>query len=326
MQIAFSPMLPAKELLAKQATQPNQSHSELFYSFFQTHEQDHPFIVQLCGNDPDEILAAALICASFCDAIDINLGCPQRCAQLGHFGAFLLDEPDRIVNIVSKLTKSSLSVPVTCKIRILDSPEKTIDLAKKIQDAGCSLLTVHGRTRSQRHHCGPVDYELIKQVKRNLDIPVFANGGIQNYQHALQILEFTGCDGIMAASELLRNPALFNQFPSITIPECASKYLEIVRQHPPLNSSIVRDHLITLLRPWLKLPENIDLFGLVNNRKLQNSDQYEAFLALFADRVSRNSGDDCFSRWIEIREAYKLHRGLAELPTRSDIVKNKGLC
>jgi len=80
------------------------------------------------------------------DAVDINLGCPQGIARKGHYGSFLLSEPDLIVSMV-KILHENLKVPVLCKIRILPSEEKTLELAKRIQDAGCSVLTVHGRTK-----------------------------------------------------------------------------------------------------------------------------------------------------------------------------------
>lgn len=81
-----------------------------------------------------------------CDAVDINLGCPQGIARKGNYGSFLLEKPDIIVAMVTKL-KKHLKVPVTCKIRCLPNEADTLALAKKIEDAGASLLTVHGRTK-----------------------------------------------------------------------------------------------------------------------------------------------------------------------------------
>lgn len=102
--------------------------------------------MQFCANDPDTLLAAAKYVEGRCDAVDINLGCPQGIARKGHYGSFLLEEwelLERMVNILHQ----NLSIPVTCKIRILPDAERTLELARRLQAAGCSLLCVHGRTK-----------------------------------------------------------------------------------------------------------------------------------------------------------------------------------
>ena len=80
------------------------------------------------------------------DAIDINLGCPQGIARKGHYGSFLLEEPELIEKLVSALS-NAIKVPIFCKIRVLRSEDRTLELAKRIEKAGCKLLTVHGRTK-----------------------------------------------------------------------------------------------------------------------------------------------------------------------------------
>ena len=92
------------------------------------------------------MLKACRLIEDKCDAVDMNFGCPQGIAKRGRYGSFLLTEPNVIVALVKKLHEN-LGIPVTCKIRILPNKEATLKLAKDIEAAGCSILTVHGRTK-----------------------------------------------------------------------------------------------------------------------------------------------------------------------------------
>jgi tRNA-dihydrouridine synthase 1 len=132
---------------------------------------DRPLIVQFCANDPDQLLASAQILEGHCDAIDINLGCPQDIARKGHYGSFLQDEWDLIYKLSAflfvmlyALTERAqrwilssvntlhvnLSIPVTAKFRVFPSLEQTVEYAKMLERAGAQILTCHGRTREQR--------------------------------------------------------------------------------------------------------------------------------------------------------------------------------
>jgi tRNA-dihydrouridine synthase 1 len=115
---------------------------------FQTAPADRPLVAHFNGNDPDIIVAAAKYVDGRCDAVDINLGCPQRIAYTGHFGSYLLGEEDRgtVLAMVSALDKA-LSVPVFVKIRLLDTIDDTIRLCKQLVEAGASLIAIHGRYR-----------------------------------------------------------------------------------------------------------------------------------------------------------------------------------
>jgi hypothetical protein len=98
------------------------------------------------------VLAAARLAQDHCDAIDLNCGCPQGIARRGHYGAFLLDEPELIEDIVRTLV-GGLRIPVFVKMRVLPQLERTLSLVKRLEAAGCSLLTIHGRTREQKTSC-----------------------------------------------------------------------------------------------------------------------------------------------------------------------------
>lgn len=160
---------------------------------------DRPLIAQFAGDDPDALVKAASYIEKDVDAVDINFGCPQKIASRGHYGAFLLEEPDLVIRILKTMT-SSLSVPVTAKIRLLASEKKTIELVKRIEETGCAMLAVHGRTKEQNKiHVGQADWKMIRKIKESLSIPVIANGGIETYADYQRCLIETGADAVMSS-------------------------------------------------------------------------------------------------------------------------------
>ncbi|KAI1619626.1 tRNA-dihydrouridine synthase 1 [Exophiala viscosa] len=176
---------------------------------------DRPLFVQFCANKPEDLLEAAEYAAPYCDAVDLNLGCPQGIAKSGHYGAFLQEDWDSIYKMINKL-HNELSVPVTAKMRILETPEKTLDYAKMILSAGASILTVHGRRREQKgHNTGIADWSMIRYLRDNLppETVLFANGNILNSGDIEACLAATGADGIMSAEGNLCDPTIFAQPP-----------------------------------------------------------------------------------------------------------------
>jgi tRNA-dihydrouridine synthase 1 len=178
---------------------------------------DRPLFMQFCANDPDALLAAAQIVQPYVDAVDLNLGCPQGIAKRGNYGAFLQEDWDLIFRLINKL-HLNLDVPVTAKMRVLETREKTLEYAKMILSAGASILTVHGRQRDQKGHwTGLADWEIIRYLRDNLpkETVMFANGNILQYGDLQKCLDATGVDGIMSAEGNLYDPSIFAPPPPV---------------------------------------------------------------------------------------------------------------
>ncbi|KAL9636217.1 MAG: hypothetical protein Q9164_002958 [Protoblastenia rupestris] len=180
---------------------------------------DRPLFVQFCANSPNELLEAARYVAPYCDAVDLNLGCPQGIARKGSYGAFLQEDWDLIYRLINNLHRN-LDVPVTAKIRILETKEKTLAYAKRILSAGASIITVHGRQRDQKgHKTGLADWSVLRYLRQHLppDTVIFANGNILRHEDIRRCLEETGADGVMSAEGNLYDPAIFSSPPPIGV-------------------------------------------------------------------------------------------------------------
>lgn len=219
--------------------------------WFTTDKDDRPLVVQICGNRPEIVLAAAQKLEKHCDAIDINLGCPQNIAKRGHYGAFLQDDWKLVGCIVSLLSRN-LSVPVFCKIRVFEDVDRTVEYARMIESSGCSLLAVHGRLREQRgEKTGLASWKHIKAVKAALKIPVIANGNIVEFSDVGECVSFTKCDGVMVAETHLHNPLVFSGHSASPI-EVFNDYLDIYESLGcPMQNSI-RPHFFKVFHVILR--------------------------------------------------------------------------
>ena len=198
-------------------------------------ESERPIGVQMFGSD-EHILAKAAKKIEHDlkpDLIDINIGCPAYTVMKTGAGAKLLCEPEKIGSLVEKMA-SAIKIPLTCKIRIMGE-DATIDVAKIIQRSGAKALTVHGRTPKQRYS-GKANWEIIKNVKKSLKIPVILNGDVIDEDSAKQAFVKTGCDAIMIGRGAIGNPFLFKRISHFlktsehldkqTLKEYASSFLE----------------------------------------------------------------------------------------------------
>ena len=160
-------------------------------------DHERPCVLQLFGPEPGIITEAARKLEGTADIIDINMGCPVRKILKGQSGGYLLKDKDMISKIISSLVKI-LKKPVTIKTRLGwdHNSINILEIAKIAEDKGAGAISIHGRTVKQGFS-GEASYEIIKQVKESVNIPVIVSGDIDSPQKAAEVLDYTGCDGIM---------------------------------------------------------------------------------------------------------------------------------
>ena len=203
-------------------------------------EEERPIAQQIFGSDVESFVEAAQIVESVMhpDIIDINMGCPvPKVAVSAQAGSALLKNPDKIYQIVSEVVKA-VSVPVTVKIRLGwdESSINCVEVAKVIESAGASAITLHARTRAQGYS-GKARWEYIKQVKESVSIPVIGNGDVKTCFDAKRMILETGCDAVMIGRGVLGNPWLIRDcveyLESGSVPKLVSNQekIEMMKRH-----------------------------------------------------------------------------------------------
>lgn len=226
-------------------------------------------IAQIAGDDPEMVVAAGKLLQNDVVAIDLNLGCPQKIAKRGNYGAYLLPDTKLIVSLLTAMV-NNLEVPITAKLRCLSTDYDTLKLMEAVEKCGVSMITLHGRTaESSKLYTGPVNWDIIKKVKSAVSVPLVANGGISCKADVERCLELTGCDAVMSSEGLLENPKLFsdegdelfrNNYVKAQL-ATATEYLEIVESfpYPRPFEAIVRGHMFKMLYKMVDAPRNKDL-------------------------------------------------------------------
>lgn len=175
-------------------------------------ESERPVALQLFGSEPDimgEI--AGRVSEGPYDFIDVNMGCPVPKIVNNGEGSALMKNPELAASIIESMVKKSKK-PVTVKIRkgFNDENVNAVEVAKRLEQAGASLIAVHGRTREQ-FYSGVADWDIIRQVKEAASIPVIGNGDIRSPLDAKKMIDETGCDMVMIGRAARGNPWIFKQ-------------------------------------------------------------------------------------------------------------------
>jgi tRNA-dihydrouridine synthase len=280
-----------------------------------------PVIVQLAGHEPDIVVRAAEMILEASEhqvaGIDLNLGCPQGIARKGNYGAFLMESDEARVYAVLKTLRKRLpaSVAVSAKIRLPLDPSAQEGRIQRLAETGIHFLTVHGRDLTEnKTKTGPVHVDRLRdavQTANDCGIPVIANGGIESFHDAIQILHETGAAAIMSSEALLERPNLFAAADIPTTPRgrleeqlrLASEYLEWARFSPPLpgvlgeqNGSFncIRTHLFKILYRFLE--DHVDLRDtLACHRSCNRLEQAQDLVGILQERYHRLSDEELAS-------------------------------
>lgn len=197
------------EMISAKALQYKNKNTKALLSI---HPDEYPVSLQLFGSDSDIIsrIAHEIEELPF-QILDINMGCPVPKVVKNGEGSALMNQPKLVYEIVSKTVKA-IKKPVTVKIRkgFDDDHVNAVEIAKIIEEAGAAAVAVHGRTREQ-YYSGKADWDIIRQVKEAVSIPVIGNGDVTSGEKALELRRQTGCDGVMIGRGAQGNPWIFSE-------------------------------------------------------------------------------------------------------------------
>ncbi|MBQ2897359.1 MAG: tRNA dihydrouridine synthase DusB [Clostridia bacterium] len=175
-------------------------------------DDEQPYAVQLFGSDPEIMALAAkkIKDMNVCHIIDINMGCPVPKVANNGDGSALMRNPELAGKIIYSVC-NAVDIPVTVKIRKGwdDDSVNAVELAGVAEKNGAMAITVHGRTR-QQFYSGEADWDIIREVKKSVSIPVIGNGDIFQFEDIEKMMDFTGCDAVMIARGALGNPFIFS--------------------------------------------------------------------------------------------------------------------
>lgn len=222
-------------------------------------ERERPLIQQIFGSEPDVMAEAARIIEEkfHPDGIDINMGCPVYNIVSNFNGAFLIKEPERAAAIIRAMT-AAVKVPISVKTRLgWNKDTDVLEFVKVLEDAGASLISIHGRTKEQGYS-GTANWDRVGEARKNTSLPVLVNGDITSVETAREALQRSGADGVLVGRGFLGNPWFFGELahafdPSkpVPAPPTFQERLTTVRKHAALHAERYGDRGLVKLRKHL---------------------------------------------------------------------------
>lgn len=207
--VRFGAAYCVSEMVSSKALSFNSKKSE---ELMEISDLERPCGIQIFGDDPKCMADAAKhALENKPDIIDINMGCPAPKISSNGSGSALMKNP-RLCGEIVKAVTAVTDIPVTVKIRKGwdDDSVNAVEVAKICESAGAAAITIHGRTR-QQYYKPPVDYDIIRDVRESVSVPVIANGDIDSAERAKAVMDITGCDLVMIGRATLGNPWIFSQ-------------------------------------------------------------------------------------------------------------------
>ena len=220
--------------------------------FLNIQDIERPVVVQLIGSNKEKIVRAAKLIEPFANIIDFNIGCALSDYLSKNCGGALLNDLNKLEDIVKSLVKS-VQKPVTCKIRIGYDAQNinAVKVCQMLENCGVSAIAIHGRTIEQKY-AKKVNWTIMKQVKEKLKIPLIANGDVKNYNEGLELLERTKCDFVMIGREAQHAPWIFNKDFVITnenIVKQILRFLELYQKYEKRYSQTeINQHVYWMFR------------------------------------------------------------------------------
>jgi len=221
------------------------------------HEAERPLVQQIFGSDPATMAEAARIIEAdhHPEGFDINMGCPVYKIVHNFNGAALMKDPVLAGSII-KQVKAAISVPLSVKIRLgWSDPTECLEFVKVVEDAGASLITIHGRTKAQGYS-GVADWHMVGRAKQNVRIPVLVNGDVHKAELINPALAASGADGVLIARGALGNPWIFSQYEEIRAgktptPVSFAERMRMVQLHLELHLAHHGPHSVNTFRKHL---------------------------------------------------------------------------
>ncbi|XP_068459954.1 tRNA-dihydrouridine(20) synthase [NAD(P)+]-like [Clinocottus analis] len=264
---------------------------------FRTCEREKNRVVFQMGTaNPDRALLVARLVEQDVAAIDVNMGCPKEYSTKGGMGAALLSDPDKIEAILRKLV-SGVSVPITCKIRILPSLEETVALVQRIEKTGVAAVAVHGRLKEERNR-HPLHLDHIQAAARAVSIPVIANGGSLDLVKSNGDIEAfrraSGASSVMLARAAMWNASVFRKRGPLPLEAVMEEYLKhaIRYNNHAFNTKYC---LCQMLRDKVESPLGKKLQAAQNSREISEAFGLQQFYQLTQQQlqVKRDALQSC---------------------------------